>query len=141
MDVLDRGFVMSSKLFRVLVTRRIPKEAVEILKKKCSLDIWDSDECIPVDKLHERIKNVDGLYCLLTDVIGPSSFDAAGPNLKVISTMSVGVDHIDLQECKKRGIHVGYTPGVLTAATAEFTVALLLATSRRVVEGVRQAKS
>lgn len=60
--------------------------------------------------------------------------EKAGPNLKVISTMSVGVDHIDLEEAKKRNVRVGYTPYILSDATAELTVALLLATSRRLFE-------
>lgn len=59
-----------------------------------------------------------------------------GSKLKVIGTMSVGYDHIDLNECKRRNITVGYTPNVLTDATAELTVALLLTTSRRIPEGV-----
>jgi len=59
----------------------------------------------------------------------------AGPQLRVIGTMSVGYEHLDLQECRARNIVVGYTPDVLTDATAELTVALLLATSRRLMEG------
>ncbi len=59
----------------------------------------------------------------------------SGVNLKVIGTMSVGYDHIDLAGCKKREIPVGYTPDVLTDATAELTVSLLLATARRLPEG------
>jgi glyoxylate/hydroxypyruvate reductase len=58
-----------------------------------------------------------------------------GPNLKVIGSMAVGFDHIDLAECKKRNIPVGFTPNVLTDATAELTVSILLAASRRIVEG------
>lgn len=60
----------------------------------------------------------------------------AGPSLKVVGTMSVGYDHIDLQACKARGIPVGYTPDVLTDATAELTVTLLLTVARRIVEGI-----
>lgn len=59
-----------------------------------------------------------------------------GPALRVIGTMSVGYEHIDLDECKRRNISVGFTPDVLTNATAELTVALLLATSRRLKEGL-----
>lgn len=59
----------------------------------------------------------------------------AGPSLKVVATMSVGFEHVDIQECKKAHIPVGYTPDVLTDATSELTMALLLATSRRIVEG------
>lgn len=59
----------------------------------------------------------------------------SGPQLKVISTNSVGLDHIDLVECSRRGIPVGYTPDVLTDAVAEATIALTLATARRYKEG------
>lgn len=58
----------------------------------------------------------------------------SGSNLKVISTMSVGYEHLDINEIKKRKIRIGYTPGVLTEAVAELTLALLLATSRRLFE-------
>uniref|UniRef100_A0A672LJH7 Glyoxylate reductase/hydroxypyruvate reductase a n=1 Tax=Sinocyclocheilus grahami TaxID=75366 RepID=A0A672LJH7_SINGR len=81
-----------------------------------------------------------GLLCLLSDKIDAEVLDAAGPNLKVISTLSVGFDHLAINEIKKRGIRVGYTPDVLTDATAELTVALLLATCRRLPEGVEEVK-
>lgn len=81
-----------------------------------------------------EIKGKDALYCALTDKIDTEVLDAAGPQLKCVSTISVGFEHIDVQECKKRGIRVGYTPDVLTDATAELTVALLLATNRRLFE-------
>lgn len=81
-----------------------------------------------------RIKGVDALFCLLTDKIDEEVLNAAGSNLKVIATMSVGVNHLDLKAIKSRNIAVGYTPGVLTDATAELTMALLLATSRRLIE-------
>ena len=61
----------------------------------------------------------------------------AGPSLKVIGTMSAGYDHIDLAACRERGIRVGYTPGVLTDATATLTVTLLLTASRRISEGMQ----
>ncbi|XP_010138374.1 PREDICTED: glyoxylate reductase/hydroxypyruvate reductase, partial [Buceros rhinoceros silvestris] len=64
-----------------------------------------------------------------------------GPDLKVISTMSVGFDHLALEEIKKRGIRVGYTPDVLTDATAERSVALLLAACRRLPEALEQVKN
>lgn len=63
----------------------------------------------------------------------------AGPQLKVVATMSVGYDHVDVEACKKRNISVGFTAGVLTNATAELTVTLLLATSRRLREGTRKS--
>lgn len=74
------------------------------------------------------------MYCVLTDKIDDEILEAAGPQLKVVASMSVGVDHLDLNALKKRGIKIGYTPGILTDATAELIVALLLATSRRLLE-------
>jgi glyoxylate reductase len=82
--------------------------------------------------LLEKVRGVDGLLCLLTERIDAELMDAAGPQLKVISSMSVGVDHIDVAEATKRGIPVGNTPGVLTDATADQAFALLLAAARRV---------
>ena len=58
-----------------------------------------------------------------------------GKSLKVVGTMSVGYDHLDVEACKSSGVVVGYTPDVLTDATAELTVSLLLTVSRRLVEG------
>ena len=60
-----------------------------------------------------------------------------GPQLKVISTISVGVDHIDLVECARRNIKVGNTPNVSTNAVAEATVGLVIATSRQFKKGLR----
>jgi len=82
----------------------------------------------------KRIKDVDGLFCLLTDKIDQDVLNAAGTNLKVVGTMSVGHDHLDLKALKAKNVLVGYTPGVLTDATAELTMALLFATARRLLE-------
>lgn len=80
----------------------------------------------------------DGIYCTLTDKIDVELLEHAGPNLKVVATISVGYDHIDVEECRKRGIRIGYTPDILTDATAELTMALLLSTSRRLFEANRE---
>ena len=82
------------------------------------------------------VPGIDGLLCLLSDKIDTEILDAAGPNLKAISTLSVGFDHVNIEECNKRKITVGYTPGILTNATAELTVSLLLSTSRRLKEAM-----
>lgn len=76
----------------------------------------------------------DALFCTLTDKIDAEVIEKAGPKLKVIATMSVGYEHIDLIECKKRKIRVGYTPEVLTDAVADLTIALLLSVTRRLIE-------
>lgn len=99
--------------------------------------MWEKPEPIPRSELLSRIPGVEAVYCVLTDKIDDEVLDAAGPQLKVVASMSVGVDHLDLNALKKRDIRVGYTPGVLTDATAELIVALLLATSRRLLEANR----
>lgn len=128
---------------KVLVTRNVPQAAIEIIKssQSCDLDYWNSEDPIPRDELLKRVAGLDGLYCLLTEKIDSELLDAAGPQLKVVSTMSVGYDHISLPETTKRGIAVGHTPGVLTDATATLTVALLLATQRRLIEAAGEVKN
>ncbi|XP_051514673.1 glyoxylate reductase/hydroxypyruvate reductase-like isoform X1 [Myxocyprinus asiaticus] len=130
-------------MLKVFVTRRIPQEGMKILQEAgmCNLSVWDSDEPVPRAELLKGVAGAHGLLCLLSDHIDAEVLDAAGPNLKVISTLSVGFDHLAIDEIKKRGIRVGYTPDVLTDATAELTVALLLATARRLPEGVEEVKN
>lgn len=93
---------------------------------------------VPRDQLLKGVAGKTALFCTLTDKIDAEVIERAGPNLKVIGTMSVGYEHIDLHECKKRNIRVGYTPEVLTDAVADLTVALLLATTRRLIEGSQE---
>ncbi|CAG06267.1 unnamed protein product, partial [Tetraodon nigroviridis] len=128
---------------KVFLTRRIPEEAIKILQTSgvCEVSMWDSDEPLSRAELLAGVQGADGLLCMLSDKIDAEVLDAAGPNLKVISTLSVGYDHLVLEEIKKRGIRVGYTPDVLTDATAELTVALLLATARRLPEGIEEVKN
>src|SRR5690606_18892783 len=82
------------------------------------------------------VRGIDGLYCLLTERIDDELLDAAGPSLRVVSTMSVGYDHVDVAACKTHGVAVGNTPGVLTETTADLALTLLLATARRVPEAI-----
>jgi glyoxylate reductase len=118
---------------RVYLTRHIPR-AVELLKNDFELVIHKDE--LPPDHaiIKEMVRDIDALLCFPTDRIDEEIINN-GDNLKVISTFSVGYDHIDLAVAKKRGIIIGYTPDVLTDATADLTLALLLAVARRVVEG------
>ncbi|EDO47853.1 predicted protein [Nematostella vectensis] len=133
----------TQELSKVLVTRRVPQLAMDILKtsQSCDLDVWDSDDPIPRAELLKRAQGKDGLYVLLTEKVDAELLDAAGPQLRVVSTMSVGYDHVTTKELKNRNIPLGYTPNVLTDATATLTVALLLATSRRLIEAVGEVKN
>lgn len=118
----------------VYITRRIPDEVCARIAERCTVEMWeDTDIPVPVDILHEQIKQADGLYCMLTDRIDLKLLQQA-ERLKVISSMSVGYNHIDLSEASKRGIIVTNTPDVLTETTADLTFALLMAVARRIVE-------
>lgn len=119
---------------KVLVTRRVPQECLDLLKPHFELEHYNKGTAIPRQRLLKSVKDKDGLLCLLTDKIDDELL-AAAPKLKVVSTFSVGYDHIVVPACKARGVTVTNTPGVLTESTADFTWALLMAAGRRVVEG------
>ncbi|MCV0412854.1 D-glycerate dehydrogenase [Nitrosarchaeum sp.] len=121
---------------RVFLTRTLHNFALNELKKKYQIEIHSGKIPIPKTKLLKKIQNVDGLICFPYDKIDKEIIDA-GKNLKVISTFSVGYDHIDTQYAIKKKIHVGYTPEVLTDATADLAFSLILDILRRVSEGDR----
>lgn len=121
---------------RILVTRSIPEEALKILVPHFEIDHYDKHAAIPRRLLLSKIKDKDGLLCILTDKVDRELL-AAAPALKAVSTYSVGFDHVDVKACGERNIALTNTPGVLTETTADFTMALLLACARRVVEGDR----
>lgn len=118
----------------IVLTRKVPADAQSLLAQHCTVRHWDSDAPIPRETLLEKVAGAAGIYCLLTDKIDAELLDAAGPQLKIVSTMSVGYDHVDVDACRERGIKIGNTPGVLTDTTADLAVALLLATARRLLE-------
>jgi glyoxylate reductase len=128
---------------KIVVTRRIPEEALGLLKKNGEVFVWDRDEePIPHEVLLAEVKEAAGLFTNVGDRIDKELIDHA-PKLKVISTMAVGYDNINVMEAASRGISVGHTPGVLTETTADLTFAILMAAARRVVEGsiyVRQGQ-
>jgi glyoxylate reductase len=120
---------------RIFVTRRIPQEGLEILKRFCQVEVSDYDGVIPRSLLLEKVKDTDGLLVLLTDMIDKKVIVAAGKKLRVISNYAVGYNNIDVVEATKRGIMVTNTPGVLTETTADLAWALLMCIGRRIVEG------
>lgn len=122
---------------RVFVTRRIPDVGLRLLQAACEVDVWEGELPPPRATLLQRARGAEGLLTLLTDRIDAEVMEAAGPQLRVISNYAVGYDNVDVAAATARGIAVGNTPDVLTAATADFTFALLLAAARRVVEGDR----
>lgn len=125
----------------IYITRELNNEAIKLAKESCDVSMWTGPDPVPRNVLLQNIQNKDGLLCLLTDKIDKEVLDKAGPNLKVISTMSVGFDHLSIVDIKTRNIKIGYTPDILTDATAELTVGLLLSTSRRLIEASNEAKN
>ena len=118
---------------KVFATRQMPGATLERLSQYCDLEIWDGFLPPDYEIIHQKIGDLAGLLCLLTDRVDPQLMDA-GANLKVISNMAVGFDNIDIEAASQRGIPVGNTPGVLTETTADFAFALLMAVARRIPE-------
>ncbi len=111
-----------------------------MLRNVGDVDLWEIDNVIPRPDLLDRVVTADALYCMLTEQVDSVLLQAA-PRLRVVSNMAVGVDNIDLLACTSRQIPVGHTPGVLTEATADLAMALLLAAARRLGEGIDYARS
>ncbi len=125
---------------RVFLTGVIHDFALAELKKRYRIEIHSGRSPISQARLRSKIRDADGLVCFPYDNITSDIIDHA-QNLKVISTYSVGFDHVDTEHAKKRKIRVGYTPEVLTDATADLAFSLLLDVSRRVTEGDRTIRA
>ncbi len=121
---------------KVFLTRTLQDFAVKELKKHFNIEINSGPFPIPKKKLVAKIKDKDGLICFPYDNIDKHVI-MAGIKLKTISAFSVGYDNIDSKFAKKRNIAIGYTPNVLTIATADLTITLILDLLRRVTEGDR----
>lgn len=121
---------------RVFLTRKLHDFALKELKKKYNIEIHSGKIPIPRSKLKLKIKEIEGLICFPYDKIDKEIMDL-GKNLKVISTYSVGIDHIDTEYAKKSKIRIGYTPEVLTDATADLAFSLIIDILRRISEGDR----
>jgi len=119
---------------KVYITRKLPDEVVERLEEHFHVSMWeDEDTAVPYEILKEEIKEADGLFSTVTETIDENLLEQA-EKLKVISTMAVGYNNIDIAAATKRNIMVAHTPGVLTETTADLTFALLMAASRRLIE-------
>lgn len=113
---------------------------IERIAKVADAWVWQENRRIDQETLLEQVAGAAGIYSMLTDTIDANVLNSA-PELKVVSNMAVGVDNIDLATCRARGISVGHTPGVLTDTTADVAWMLLMAASRRMVEGVDQVRN
>jgi len=124
----------------VLVTRRLPRSAMEAIGARCDADVWDDEWAIPRDELLRRLPGKRGAVTLLTERVDAEFLDAA-PDLVIVANYAVGFDNIDVEECTRRGVMASNTPEVLTETTADTAWALLMAAARRVPEGDRFLRS
>jgi glyoxylate reductase len=121
---------MAANLPRVFVSRKIPAVGLARLEQATDCSVWPGRMPPSREELLAAVRGCQGIVSLLSDPIDAAVFDAAGPELKVVSNFAVGVNNIDLVEAARRGIAVGNTPEVLTDATADIAVALMLAAAR-----------
>ena len=126
---------------RVVVTGRVPDAAVEKLRAAHEVEMWPDPELIGREELLRRVAGADAVVSLLTERIDAELLDAAGPQLQVVANVAVGYDNIDVPACTDRGVVATNTPGVLTDATADIALGLILMTTRRLGEGERLIRS
>ena len=126
----------------VIVSHQLPEAWLDLLRGQCELVIGPETKINSglTPELKEKLTTAAGLFTLLTVPVGESLLSRA-PELRVVSNMAVGVDNIDLAACTQRGIPVGHTPGVLTEGTADLTLALILATARKLYEASNDARA
>jgi glyoxylate reductase len=125
---------------KVYSTHQLFEEARKILDTECEVQYWTDSERPPRDEVLRRVKDKEGLVCLLTEKVN-EEFLRSAPKLRIASNVAVGYDNIDVDACTKRGIAVTNTPGVLDETTADFAWTLLMTVARRVAEGELLARS
>lgn len=122
---------------RVLVTRRLPAVVIDRLAAACTVDLHDGPADLTADELRARVVGADAVMGLLTNRFDAAVFDAGRPTLKIVANVAVGYDNVDVAAALERGIIVTNTPDVLTDATADLTMGLILDVMRRLTEGDR----
>lgn len=122
---------------KVLITRKIPQSGIRVLQNHKDIEL-DYRQGAPLSdvELKEAVSDVDVLVPVIPDKITKEVIEA-GKNLKLIATYSVGYDHIDIETATAKGIYVSNTPGDLTEAVAEHSLAMMMALGRRIVEADR----
>ncbi len=120
-------------MVKVFATSDLPGGVLTRLGERCELDVWEQATPISAAELQQRLQGCEGLLCLLLNRIDATLL-ADCPDLRFVSSMSVGVDHVDVGALSARGIPLGNTPGVLVDTTADLNMALMLAAARRIPE-------
>jgi|SRR5215467_9161520 len=123
----------------IFISRLLPAEALAQARHRAAVDVHEADKPLERSELVARLRDRQGLVCLITDTIDVPLLEAC-PGLKVVSNVAVGFNNIDVAAATQRGIVVTNTPDVLTETTADFAWTLLMATARRVVEADRYVR-
>jgi glyoxylate reductase len=127
---------LADVLKKVVITRPLPGECLRELAQYCEVVVLEGPQSLTSTRALRELAACHGLVCLLTDPVDRTLLDAM-PNLEFVSSVSVGVDHIDVHALTARHIPAGHTPGVLVDSTADVAFGLLLASARRLSEGDR----
>ncbi len=125
----------------IVVTGRIPQAGLAVLHTAGAVEAWTSDTVATVAEVHAAVHGAVAAVTLLTTKVDDAFLDAAGPQLRLVANVAVGYNNIDVAACAKRGVIVTNTPGVLTDATADIAISLVLMTTRRLGEGERIIRS
>src|SRR6202171_3117306 len=125
---------------KVFATHSLFEAARQILQESCEAEYWAKPGRPPREEVLRRVKDKEGLICLLTEKINEELLSAA-PKLRIAANVAVGFDNIDVAACTKRGVAATNTPGVLDETTADFAWTLLMAVARRLSEGEALARS
>lgn len=123
------------------VTNRIPEAALKSLRAAGEVRVGERDDALPRRDLLALVAGADAILALLHDRVDEELLEAAGPQLRCVANVAVGYDNVDLEAAGRRGVVITNTPGVLDDATADLTLALILAATRRVAEGDRLIRS
>ncbi len=125
---------------KVFAAHGLFESARQILQAACEVEFWTQHERPPREELLRRVKDKEGLVCLLTEKVNEELLRAA-PKLRIAANVAVGFDNIDVPACTSRGVAATNTPGVLDETTADFAWTLLMAVARRLGEGEALARS
>lgn len=125
---------------KIYCTHQLFEDARQILDSNCEAEYWVNSERPPREEVLRRVKDKEGLTCLLTERINDDLLRVA-PKLRIVANVAVGYDNIDLDACTRRGVVCTNTPGVLDETTADFAWTLLMAGARRLGEGEALARS
>lgn len=125
---------------KVFATHKLFEGARQILDAACDVEYWANEERPSREEVLRRVKDKEGLVCLLTEKVNDELLRLA-PKLRIAANVAVGYDNIDVDICTKRGVVATNTPGVLDETTADFAWTLMMAVARRLAEGEQLARS